>query len=38
MVGLGAMLLFAPLVAPGLQHLYGLLGDGLDAALAALEG
>jgi len=38
LVGLGAMLLFAPLVAPGLQHLYGLLGDGLEAALVALEG
>lgn len=38
LVGLGAMLLFAPLIAPALQHLYAYLGSGLDAALAALEG
>jgi flagellar biosynthetic protein FliR len=37
LVGLGAMFLFAPLVAPALGRLYGLLGSGLEQALAALE-
>jgi flagellar biosynthesis protein FliR len=35
--GLFAMTLFAPLVAPALGRLYGMLGTGLDQALAALE-
>jgi flagellar biosynthetic protein FliR len=38
LVGLGALFLFAPLVAPALGRLYGLLGNGLERALAALEG
>jgi flagellar biosynthetic protein FliR len=36
LVGLGAMLIFAPLIAPSLHHLYELLDVGLDRALGAL--
>jgi flagellar biosynthetic protein FliR len=38
LVGLGAMLLFAPLIAPACGHLYGLLDDGLERVLALWEG
>ena len=37
LVGLGGLFLFAPLVAPALGKLYGMLGTGLEQALFALE-
>jgi flagellar biosynthesis protein FliR len=36
-IGLVAMLIFMPLIAPALGHLYGMLDGGLERVLQALE-